>query len=77
MEQVHDRRGRVIRPGVRVRVLDDTAQEGEVRRVIPGYRGDRYALVAVIVDGAKAGKAERLVRAAEVEVVEEGVTRQP
>jgi hypothetical protein len=76
MEQVHDRRGRVIRSGVRVRVLDDTAQEGEVRRVIPGYRGDRYALVAVIVDGAKAGKAERLVRAAEVEVVEEGVTRQ-
>lgn len=76
MEQVHDRQGRVIRPGARVRVLDDTAQAGEVRRVIPGYRGDRYALVAVIVDGAKAGKAERLVRAAEVEVVEEGVTRQ-
>lgn len=76
MAQVHDRQGRVIRPGARVRVLDDAAQAGEVRRVIPGYRGDRYALVAVIVDGAKAGKAERLVRAAEVEVVEAGVTRQ-
>lgn len=63
---VHDRRGRPLAPGHRVRVLRDPPLEGEVRRVVP-----RYSVLTVIV-AAKAGKTERMVRAAEVELLEGG-----
>ena len=60
---VHDRRGQALAPGQRVRVLWDPPLEGEVRRVVP-----RYNVLTVIVD-AKAGKTERMVPAAEVELL--------
>ncbi len=60
---VHDRWGRPLAPGHRVRVLRDPPLEGEVRRVVP-----RYSVLTVIVD-AKAGKTERMARAEEVELV--------
>ncbi len=59
---VHDRRGQPLAPGHRVRILRDPPLEGEVRRVVP-----RYNVLTVIV-AAKAGKTERMVHAAEVEL---------
>lgn len=63
---VVDRNGKTLTAGQRVRVLQDPAQEGEVRRLVP-----RYRVLTVIVDGAKVGKAERMVRGQEVEAVGE------
>lgn len=60
---VTDRRGRPLVSGLRVRVLRDPPQEGEIRRVVP-----RYAVLTVLVE-AKAGKTERMVRGEEVELV--------
>lgn len=61
---VLDRNGRPLVEGQRVRVMRDPPQEGDVRQVVP-----RYGVLTVIVDGAKTGKTERMVRAQEVEVV--------
>lgn len=61
--KVADRNERTIREGQRVRILEQPVQEGEVRRLVP-----RYAALTVIVD-AKGGKAERMVRAGDVEVI--------
>jgi hypothetical protein len=61
--EVRDRRGQAIHEGQRVRIVEEPVQEGEVRRLV-----SRYAVLTVIVD-AKAGKAERMVRAGDVEVV--------
>ncbi len=63
---VHDRRGQPLAPGHRVRILRDPPLEGTVGRVVP-----RYSVVTVIV-AAKAGKTERMVQAAEVELLEGG-----
>lgn len=60
---VADRQGRPLVSGLRVRVLRDPPQEGEVRRVLP-----RYGVLTVLVE-AKAGKTERMVRGAEVELI--------
>ncbi|HEV8338437.1 MAG TPA: hypothetical protein VGR25_02115 [bacterium] len=65
---VLDRTGKTLIAGQRVRVLRDQAQEGEVRRLVP-----RYGVLTVIVDGAKAGKTERMVRGQEVEALGEPV----
>lgn len=63
---VLDRQGKGLAAGQRVRVLRDPAQEGEVRRLVP-----RYGVLTVIVDGAKTGKTERMVRGQEVEALGE------
>lgn len=63
---VVDRTGLALAAGQRVRVLREPPQEGEVRRVVP-----RYGVLTVIVDGAKAGKTERMVRGQEVEALGE------
>ena len=63
---VMDRNGRALTVGQRVRVLRGALQEGEVRRVVP-----RYGVLTVIVDGAKSGKTERMVRGQEVETLGE------
>ena len=60
---VHDRRGQPLAPGHRVRILRDPPLEGEVRRVVP-----RYSVLTVVVV-VKAGKTERMVQAAEVELL--------
>ena len=60
---VHDRRGQRLAPGHRVRILRDPPLEGEVRRVVP-----QYSVLTVVV-AAKAGKTERMVHAAEVELL--------
>jgi len=60
---VHDRRGQRLAPGHRVRILRDPPLEGEVRRVVP-----QYSVLTVVV-AAKAGKTERMVQAAEVELL--------
>lgn len=59
---LHDQRGRPILPGVRVKC---EGEEGTVRRVEP-----EYGVLTIIVEG-RAGKSERMVRAADVEVTEE------
>ena len=60
---VHDRRGQPLAPGHRVRILRDPPLEGEVRRVVP-----QYSVLTVVV-AAKAGKTERMVQAAEGELL--------
>lgn len=59
---VRDRAEHPIAPGDRVRILAEPAQEGEVRYLVP-----QYNVLTVIVDGAKTGKSERMVRGQEVE----------
>ncbi len=63
---VLDRQGKGLTAGQRVRVLREPAQEGEVRRLVP-----RYGVLTVVVDGAKTGKTERMVRGQEVEALGE------
>lgn len=57
-----DPHGRMISPGSRVLV---GGQEAVVSRLEP-----RYGVLTIVVDG-RTGKSERMVRASEVEVVEE------
>ena len=63
---VRDRHGHALATGQRVRVLRDPSQKGEIRRLVP-----RYGVLTVIVDGAKSGKTELMVRGQEVEALGE------
>jgi cytochrome c oxidase subunit 1 len=61
--ELRDAQGRRIAPGARIRSGD---VQGTVGRVEPDY-----GVLTIITDAARAGKTERMVRASEVEVLEE------
>lgn len=61
--QLTDRHGRVITPGARVRV---EGVEGTVNRLEP-----QYGVFTIVIE-ERTGKKERMVRAADAEVVAQG-----